>query len=159
MAGWQLGLVILGCLVLAVVIVLASFSIGAKKPTNLGVTSGRLAPCPNKPNCVCSQDSESLHRIEPLRYQGMPQEAMARLHAVLNSWPRTQVVTATDDYVHAECTSLVFRFVDDVEFLLDRTQGVIHCRSASRAGHSDFGVNRSRIEALRQAFQSANGGR
>jgi uncharacterized protein (DUF1499 family) len=91
-----------------------------------------------------------------LRFSGGAEEAWGRLGALLTAWPRTRVVTATGSYVHAECHSRIFRFVDDVEFLLDRAAGVIHVRSASRAGHSDLGVNRARVEALRRAFDSAD---
>ncbi len=130
---------------------LALFSLFAR-PTNLGVHDGRLAPCPDRPNCVCTQAADDAHRIEPLIYDGTPEEALARLRAALATLPRTRIVTETPDYLHAECTSLVFRFVDDVEFLIDRERKAIHFRSASRVGYSDLGVNRRRMERLRQAF-------
>ena len=44
------------------------------------------------------------------------------------------------------------RFVDDVEFRHDSAGQVIHVRSASRLGRRDFGVNRERIEAIRDRF-------
>jgi uncharacterized protein (DUF1499 family) len=131
---------------------LALFSLFARRPTNLGVHDGRLAPCPDRPNCVCTQAADDAHRIEPLAYDGTPEEAMARLKAALVSLPRTRIVTETPYYLHAECTSLVFRFVDDVEFLIDRERQMIHFRSASRVGYSDLGVNRRRMERLRRAF-------
>jgi uncharacterized protein (DUF1499 family) len=40
--------------------------------------------------------------------------------------------------------------VDDVEFYLDPAESVIQVRSASRLGQSDLGVNRQRVEAIRQ---------
>ena len=46
-------------------------------------------------------------------------------------------------------------FVDDVEFVVDPERSVIDVRSASRLGHSDFGVNRKRVETLRAAFAEA----
>jgi uncharacterized protein (DUF1499 family) len=134
------------------VLVLALLSILSRRPANLGAADGRLAPCPDTPNCVSTQAADEAHRIDPLPYDGSAEEAMARLRAVLADLPRTRVVTATDAYLHAECRSLVFRFVDDVEFLLDGRDRVIHFRSASRAGRSDLGVNRRRMEAIRQAF-------
>jgi uncharacterized protein (DUF1499 family) len=142
-------------LLLGGVVTLALFSLFARRPSNLGVRDGRLAPCPDTPNCVGTQAADEGHRIEPLAYDGSAEEAMVRLKAALSTLPRTRVVTETPDYLHAECTSLVFRFVDDVEFLLDRERKVIHFRSASRVGHSDLGVNRRRMEALRQAFAAA----
>jgi uncharacterized protein (DUF1499 family) len=124
----------------------------AKKPDNLGVNEGRLAACPSTPNCVCSQDADSQHAIEPLAFGDDAEAAWARLKKVLADHPRTKVVAESDGYLHAECTSLVFRFVDDVEFLLDRDKRLIHVRSASRVGHSDLGVNRKRVEQIRAAF-------
>ena len=58
--------------------------------------------------------------------------------------PRTAVVTVTDRYLHAEARSLLFRFTDDLEFLLQPDVGRIDVRSASRVGHSDLGVNKAR---------------
>jgi uncharacterized protein (DUF1499 family) len=42
------------------------------------------------------------------------------------------------------------RFVDDVEFWVDPAAGVVQVRSASRVGRKDLGVNRARIEAIRE---------
>jgi uncharacterized protein (DUF1499 family) len=152
---WQVLVLVAGCVVLGVVATLALLSALAGRPANLGAEGGRLAPCPDKPNCVCTQDADEAHRIEPLRYEGTAEESMNRLRAMLEAWPRTRVVTAADGYLHAECRSRLFRFIDDVEFLLDREGQVIHFRSASRAGHSDLGVNRRRMEDLRRAFAAA----
>jgi uncharacterized protein (DUF1499 family) len=139
--------------VLAPVAFLAILSALAKKPDNLGVVDGRLAPCPNSPNCVSTQATDDEHQIKPLTFDGSPEEAVQRLKAAIATIPRMTIVTETGDYLHAEATSLIFRFVDDVEFLVDRQAKVIHFRSASRAGHSDLGVNRARMEKIRQAFQ------
>jgi uncharacterized protein (DUF1499 family) len=152
---WQVLLLVAGCVVLAGAVTLALLSLLARPPANLGAPGGRLTPCPDSPNCVCTQADDDRHRIEPLHFEGGPDMAMGRLRAVLEAWPRTRVVTAADDYVHAECRSRVFRFVDDVEFLLDREGRVIHFRSASRVGHSDLGVNRRRMEEIRKAFAAA----
>jgi uncharacterized protein (DUF1499 family) len=77
---------------------------------------------------------------------------MTRLKAVLAGQKRTRIVAEQADYLHAECSSLVFGFVDDLEFQMDRLGRKIHVRSASRTGKYDFGVNRRRVEAIRQAF-------
>ena len=63
---------------------------------------------------------------------------------------------AEERYIHTEFTSAFFRFVDDVEFLLDDGTRTIHVRSASRVGYSDFGVNRRRVEELRSRFDALN---
>lgn len=120
-----------------------------KPPTNIGVQSGKLAACPNSPNCVSSQSQDTLHQIEPLTYNSLPTEAMANLKAVIQNMEKTKIITQTDNYLYAEFTSKLMGFVDDVEFLLDDSAKVIHVRSASRLGQSDMGVNRKRIETIR----------
>jgi len=57
-----------------------------------------------------------------------------------------------DGYLWAIFTSRVFRFVDDVEFRMVSTDGMIHMRSGSRKGYSDLGVTRRRVEKLRTLF-------
>jgi uncharacterized protein (DUF1499 family) len=122
------------------------------RPANLGVTDGKLSPCPDSPNCVSSQSTDKKHEIEPLRYEDTLAEARDRLVSVLYSMGRSAVVTVQEDYIHAEFTSWLFRFVDDVEFYFDDDHKTIHLRSASRTGYSDLGVNRNRIERIRTRF-------
>lgn len=121
-------------------------------PANLGVKDGKLADCPRTPNCVSSQSvaEDRDHYIQPLHYTASRDEAKAALISVIESMKRTEIVTVTDDYIRAEFTSRIFRFVDDVEFYLDDATKTIHVRSASRLGKSDMGVNRKRIEAIRE---------
>lgn len=124
------------------------------RPDDLGVRNGRLAPCPTRPNCVSSQadPGDAEHYVAPYTYSGGRAAALARLLVALGEESRTEVITQRDDYVYAEATSFLFRFVDDVEFYLPAGEAVIHCRSASRLGHSDLGVNRRRIERIRERF-------
>ncbi len=100
---------------------------------------------------VAAPDTE--HAIAPLSFRGPAPAAWAALLAVVAEWPRTHIVLQTTDYLHVEFTSLIFRFVDDVEFRLDAEAGVIQVRSASRIGYSDLGANRKRVEALRAALR------
>lgn len=120
-----------------------------KRPNNLGVRNGKLAPCPNSPNCVSSQSSDAAHKIAPLTFTSTPENAIAALKSVIESLPRTKIITESKDYLYAEFKSALLGFVDDVEFYLDRNANVIQVRSASRLGQSDLGVNRQRIETIR----------
>ena len=122
------------------------------RPMNLGVHDGKLAPCPASPNCVSSQSKDRDHSIEPLRYTGSPGEAMDRLQKIIIGMERSRIITETGSYIHAEFTSALFRFVDDVEFFLDERAAVIQVRSSSRIGYSDLGVNRKRVEDIRAAI-------
>ena len=67
--------------------------------------------------------------------------------------PRVRIVSDKDGYIRGEARSRIFRFVDDLEFIFDDAQGVIHFRSASRVGHSDLGTNRKRAELIRLRFE------
>ncbi len=114
-----------------------------------------LEPCPNTPNCVSSQATDEDHFISPLQFAGSSETAKARLLRVLKSEKRVEITAVEENYVRVEFRSLFFRFVDDVEFLILEKQGdgsVIHVRSASRVGRSDFGVNRRRVERIRSKF-------
>jgi len=128
-----------------------------KRPGNLGVRDGQLAPCKRTPNCVSSQadSADRRHYIAPLAFQGPPADAIASLQRAVEAAPGARVVRATPDYLYAEFRSRVMRFVDDVEFSLDPAGGVIHVRSAARMGIRDFGVNRARVESLRRALDAA----
>lgn len=117
-------------------------------PDNLGVDRGRLAPCPSSPNCVSSQADSGDQQIAPLALQGNPSQTRARLIDILSDEPRVRLVAQDAHYLRAEFSSQVLRFIDDVEFLIGEER--VDVRSASRLGYSDFGVNRKRIERLRQ---------
>jgi uncharacterized protein (DUF1499 family) len=144
-----------GFAVLAVVVMFAFLSAASRRPTDLGITNGRLKTCPSSPNCVCSQDIDPGHHTEPIHYSAAA--PIAVLGEVIGTLPGGKVISSTDKYLHAEFTSQIFRFVDDVEFQLDPEAKLIHCRSASRVGHSDLGVNRARVEAIRKAFAERDG--
>jgi len=116
----------------------------------------KLPPCRDSPNCVSSQAEDVKHYIEPFKITGNPEEAWKALKKTLNSQSRMVITHETDDTIHAEATSLVFGFVDDINVILDTKTNLIHIRSASRTGHSDFGVNRKRIEALRLQLQKGH---
>jgi uncharacterized protein (DUF1499 family) len=115
----------------------------------------RLAPCPSSPNCVSSQATDDAHRVAPIAFRGDPAAALRRLRAVIEAMPRTRVVEMTDSRLRAEFRSWLFRFVDDVDAIVDPRTGTIEVRSASRVGYSDLGVNRKRVEEIRAAFESA----
>lgn len=124
----------------------------------LGINDGQLAPCPNTPNCVSSQATEKQQFIEPILFSGAQQEAKASLIDVLSKEARVAIVENQDDYIRVDFTSKWFRFVDDVEFYFPATTNegtIIHVRSASRTGRSDFGVNRKRIERIRLVMSAS----
>lgn len=135
--------------------VLGLVGCAGERPDNLGAKEGILTPCPGSPNCVSSQAADERHRIAPLAFSGDPDAAFARLKRVLSGRSDTTVVDDLPDYLRVELRTMLF--VDDGEFLLDRTNTIIHVRSASRLGYSDLGKNRSRLEAIRSQFLALDG--
>ena len=109
----------------------------------------QLPPCPSSPNCVSTQAQDAGHAIAPIRYRKSRAEAKEALKEVIRSLPRTKLVEEDESYLHYEFTSLLLRFVDDVEFVFDDEAKTIHFRSASRTGYGDLGVNRTRMEQVR----------
>ena len=126
-----------------------------KRPENLGVKDGKLAPCPNTPNCVSSQSDDAAHRIDPMPYDTSAAEAISNLKLIIQGMSKTEIIKEEGNYLYAEFTSKLMGFVDDVEFYVDEAAKVIHVRSASRLGKSDLGVNRDRIEAIRARLNRA----
>jgi len=127
----------------------------SSRPLNLGIENGRLAPCPASPNCVSSDAAaNSGHFIAPYQLQVEPAEAWLQLTSIMKAFPRTSIISMRDDYLHAECKSLIFRFVDDLEFHLRPAERQIAVRSASRLGYSDLGANRRRVEQVREALRA-----
>ncbi|MCL4867458.1 MAG: DUF1499 domain-containing protein [Anaerolineae bacterium] len=126
-------------------------------PAGLGVQHGRLTPCPNVPNCVSTLAEAPPQAMLPWPMPGDAAAAQSRLLILIEEQPRTRVITITPTYLHVEFRSLVWGFVDDVEFYLDEPAGVIHFRSASRLGSGDMGVNRARMERLAAAWAAVPG--
>ncbi len=124
-------------------------SCSGSRPTEIGITANKLAPCPTSPNCVCSDCDSAEHRIPAFVLTAPAEQAWQAVREQIAALPRTRVVSVSEDYLHAECRSTLFGFVDDLELHLRPEQGIIAVRSAARMGYYDFGVNRRRVETLR----------
>ena len=123
--------------------------------TQQSTTVRSLAPCPNRPNCVSSRADDAAHRVEPFSLRVPMERAWPQLRDAVAALPRVRIVESADGYLRAEATSLLFRFVDDLEVLHVPGSARIDVRSASRVGYSDVGVNRARVESLRSALRDA----
>lgn len=128
-------------------------------PADLGVRDGRLKPPSKTPNSVTSQAAlwpghpqQAYATIAPMALRGDGPATMARIEALMKTWPGAEVVTRRDDYLHVAVTTRVMKYTDDVEFWLDPAAGVVQVRSASRIGKGDLGANRARVEAIRAAL-------
>jgi uncharacterized protein (DUF1499 family) len=119
-----------------------------------GLIDNRLAPCPDSPNCVSSDATDEVHQVEPYRLKAPAQDAWHGLQNVVAAEQGTRLVEANDSYLHVEVRSAILRFVDDTEFQLRASEGIIAVRSAARTGYHDTGVNRKRVERIREALRA-----
>jgi uncharacterized protein (DUF1499 family) len=133
---------------------LASFLGRAPRPASLGAPGGTFTLNDDeKPNWVCSQAPAGTHHVKPLAIPGTHADAIAALGKALSRLGRTAIISQTSNYIHAECTTALLRFVDDLELVFDDAGRVIHVKSASRVGRSDLGTNRRRVETLRRLYE------
>lgn len=116
-------------------------------------TMKTLRPCPSSPNCVSSQASDPQHRMEPIPYTGSREEGQAKLRTILQAMPRSEIIKEEPGYIEVYFRSRIFGFVDEVEFVFDEGNNLLHFRSGARTGYYDFGVNRSRMQSITEAFK------
>lgn len=145
-------------LVAAVLLTIGILSMfGNTRPENLGVRDGLLAACPASPNCVSTSAEREQQRIEPLVLTSTDVEELTDVvERIIRETSRWKAVERQPGYWHIECTSLICRFVDDLEVWLDTDSQLVHVRSASRVGYSDMGVNRKRVEMLFEKLVASN---
>ncbi len=101
----------------------------------LGVSNGTLQPLSGKPNAVSTQTDLQDMKMRPLPFKGTLADSKFHLLRILQSLDRVKIVK------------------DDVEFYFDEAAQVIHFRSASRVGYSDWGVNRKRMEDITRRYE------
>jgi len=115
----------------------------------LGLVNEQLTPCPDKPNCICSEyKNDTAHYTKPIIYK---QSDLKLISSIITDMGG-QVQIQTEHYIAATFTSALFGFVDDLEARLDQNKQLLHIRSASRVGHSDFGVNKKRLEHFKKIY-------
>ena len=98
----------------------------------------QLEPCIKKSHCVIEEwDTENIER------------PISKVRLILEDTPRTKIVELNGDYIHAEVTSRIMKYIDDLEisFLPEKNHLIV--RSESRVGDGDFGVNQKRVNLLK----------
>ncbi len=149
-------------LIVVVLLIVGAVLIGqlgflqGKAPDDLGLRDGRLKPPSKTPNSVSSQAAlypdhpmRAYAEIAPLPLRGDGPATIAKIKAIVEAMPGAKVVKSEPDYLYVQFTTRIMKYVDDAEFWFDPAAQVVQVRSASRVGGKDFGVNRSRIEAIR----------
>jgi len=112
-----------------------------------------LKPLSGSPNAVSTETSIEALRMDPLPYGRDRAHSIETIKMVMGQLPRTELVEETEDTLHYVVTTKLMRFKDDVEFRFDDETGHVHFRSASRLGHSDFGVNRKRMQDVSERYR------
>jgi uncharacterized protein (DUF1499 family) len=133
-----------------------------RAPGHMGPRDGRLKPPSKTPNSVSSQADmwvqhpmQDYARIAPLALKGDGPATIAQIKRIVETMPGAKVVESRPDYLYVQFSTRLMKFVDDAEFWFDPASGVVQVRSASRLGRKDFGVNRARVEAIRQALAAS----
>lgn len=151
------GLIIIALVIITGLIVGQLGLLKGSPPTDLGVHDGRLKRPSNTPNSVSSQASlypdhpqRAYADIAPLPLKGDANATLDRIAGIIESMEGGKIVKKEPGYIYAQFTTRLMKYVDDVEFWYDPVAKVIQVRSASRLGSSDLGVNRKRIESIRQ---------
>ena len=96
-----------------------------------------LQPCIQVSHCV--REELDVKRIES------PYE---KVKTIVENSPRTIIVESDGDYLHAEVTSRIMKYVDDLEISFLPEKNNLLIRSESRVGEGDFGVNRKRVDLI-----------
>ena len=96
-----------------------------------------LKPCIQVSHCVREElNVESIDK---------PYE---KVKSIVENSPRTKIVESDGDYFHAEVTSRIMKYVDDLEISFSPERNNLLIRSESRVGDGDFGVNRKRVDLI-----------
>ncbi|MCH2450428.1 MAG: DUF1499 domain-containing protein [Gracilimonas sp.] len=100
-----------------------------------------LPPCPSTPNCV---------RISRDFKAGIEEVFEILIHIFEDEAHKFEVIDPRRIELHAVYRIPVFGFKDDVDVILEETEGVttVFIRSASRVGAYDLGVNRRRVKRI-----------
>ena len=146
----KIGLITLSVLGLAVVAAFIFLGIQSRGASAPGMSETSLRACDDKPNCVSSSaPSNSPHYIAAFQFSAGDEDPLwAKLVKIIEA-EGGELNENSRPYLAATFKSKIFGFIDDFECLLDQDAGVIHVRAGARVGHSDFDVNRKRVEKVR----------
>ncbi len=109
--------------------------------------------CADKPNCISTLETRADFNAAPFTLNN-PDTKIETIAQIAEQLKGAKIAVMSENYVRIESTSTVFRFVDDLELRIEGSNLIV--RSESRTGHSDFGVNKKRVEKLRTMLLEQN---
>lgn len=143
----------LSVLVIVYFVILSVMSQSASVAKGLD-NMGDVHPCADKPNCVTTSSAESRDKFKFSAWSlaaGKSFEDFSRFFAT--NYPEAEKVSEKDGYLHLVFRTKIFRFPDDVEFNVK--DNLVHMRSQSRAGYSDLGKNRERLDQFAEELRNS----
>lgn len=129
-------------------ILLSLLSNSALAAPGKDLVNGKLAPCPDSPNCISTENGDltpiAIGKHNPKQAWLLLQQSIIQLGG--------KIETVRPDYLWASFQTSTFKFTDDVEARLDHNNHLIQLRSASRKGYYDFNANRNRLQRIKDIF-------
>ena len=119
-------------------IILGLLFLGLVFPSKSYASHIELKPCIQISHCV----------REELEVENIS-EPFDSIKQIIENTPRTKIVENDGDYIHAEVTSRIMKYVDDLEISYESENNKIVIRSESRVGDGDFGVNKKRVDLIK----------
>ena len=104
-----------------------------------------LEPCINTSHCV--KEEWVANNIK---------DPLSEVQIIIENTPRMEIIEIDGDYLHAEATSRIMKYVDDLEVSFDESNNKLIIRSESRVGEGDFGVNQKRVDLLKSELFKSN---
>jgi len=106
-------------------------------PSSVMASHIEIKPCIQISHCV--REELNVERID---------SSFEKVKSIVENIPRTKIVESDGDYIHAEVTSRIMKYVDDLEISFSPENNNLIIRSESRVGDGDFGVNRKRVDLI-----------
>jgi len=122
-------------------IILGLLFLGLVFPSKSYASHIELKPCIQISHCV----------REELEVENIS-EPFDSIKQIIENTPRTKIVENDGDYIHAEVTSRIMKYVDDLEISYESENNKIVIRSESRVGDGDFGVNKKRVDLIKNSL-------
>ncbi|MGL5989387.1 DUF1499 domain-containing protein [Cetobacterium sp.] len=130
-----------------IIIFVISFSILLAE----GNDNTMLKVCPNSPNCVSSHSRDTRQYIEPITIDNSLIDIKERLVKAIEK-VGGKISENNGDFLKVSFKSKIFGFEDIAFFEIKREKKIIDVRSAAETGWYDFGMNRKRIEKIRNSL-------
>jgi len=120
--------------------------------STVSAQSNPLPACPKSPNCFRSEAESQNKKKQVMTFSGSMEAAQDALIEAVEKYPGAEFLKSEGPQVSFQFVTKLGKFTDDVQFLWDPAQQLIHFRSASRKGWSDMGANKRRMKKISKKY-------